>query len=122
MLVSPVQEYVRLIGPWCQVNIGSCRFVLAQSYLANGESQKVCERRAAHLTCVQPHLTFCDITSCCLHQALQCFQEAASEVEREEFLMKLTAGEDEEAPSSPRLQYYNKVRMLRCLCGCSSPV
>lgn len=62
----------------------------------------------------------CDITSCCLFQALQCFQEAASEVEREEFLMKLTAGEDEEAASSPRLQYYNKVRMLRCW-SCRSP-
>lgn len=36
-----VQEYVRLIGPWCQVNIGSCRFMLAQCYLANGEGQKV---------------------------------------------------------------------------------
>lgn len=36
-----VQEYVRLIGPWCQVNIGSCRFMLGQCYLANGEGQKV---------------------------------------------------------------------------------
>lgn len=35
------QEYVRLIGPWCQVNIGSCRFMLAQCYLANGEGHKV---------------------------------------------------------------------------------
>ncbi|XP_017292270.1 nuclear pore complex protein Nup160 [Kryptolebias marmoratus] len=81
---SQLQEYARLIGPWCQVNIGSCRFVLAQCYLANGESQK----------------------------ALQCFQEAAMEVEREGFLMKLTASEDEEAASSPRLQYYNKVLRL----------
>ncbi|KAG7233027.1 hypothetical protein INR49_007542 [Caranx melampygus] len=48
------QEYVRLIGPWCQVNIGSCRFMLGQCYLANGEGQK----------------------------ALQCFQEAATEVLR----------------------------------------
>lgn len=36
-----VQEYVRLIEPWCQVNIGSCRFMLGQCYLANGEGQKV---------------------------------------------------------------------------------
>lgn len=32
---------MRLIGPWCQVNIASCRFMLAQCYLANGEGQKV---------------------------------------------------------------------------------
>uniref|UniRef100_A0AAQ5XKG0 Nucleoporin 160 n=1 Tax=Amphiprion ocellaris TaxID=80972 RepID=A0AAQ5XKG0_AMPOC len=78
---TQLQEYVRLIGPWCQVNIGSCRFMLGQCYLANGEGQK----------------------------ALQCFQEAATEVEKEEFLMKLTGSEDEESASSPRLQYYNKV-------------
>lgn len=47
-------------------------------------------------------------------QALRCFQESATEVEKEEFLMKLTGSEDEEAAASPRLQYYNKVRMLRC--------
>ncbi|XP_041851953.1 nuclear pore complex protein Nup160 [Melanotaenia boesemani] len=81
---TQLQEYVRLIGPWCQVNIGSCRFMLAQCYLANGEGQK----------------------------ALQCFQEAATEVEKEEFLMKLTGSEDEEAASSPRLQFYNKVLRL----------
>ncbi|XP_075941449.1 nuclear pore complex protein Nup160 isoform X2 [Anarhichas minor] len=79
---TQLQEYVRLIGPWCQVNIGSCRFMLGQCYLANGEGQK----------------------------ALQCFQEAATEVEKEEFLMKLT-GTEEEA-STPRLQYYNKVLRL----------
>lgn len=46
----------------------------------------------------------------CVLQALQCFQEAATEVEKEEFLMRLTGSEDEEAAaSSPRLQYYNKV-------------
>uniref|UniRef100_A0AAQ5XDD7 Nucleoporin 160 n=1 Tax=Amphiprion ocellaris TaxID=80972 RepID=A0AAQ5XDD7_AMPOC len=81
---TQLQEYVRLIGPWCQVNIGSCRFMLGQCYLANGEGQK----------------------------ALQCFQEAATEVEKEEFLMKLTGSEDEESASSPRLQYYNKVLRL----------
>lgn len=53
MWVSPVQEYVRLIGPWCQVNIGSRRFMLAQVYLANGESQKVRDRGAAQLTCAR---------------------------------------------------------------------
>ncbi|XP_034004187.1 nuclear pore complex protein Nup160 [Trematomus bernacchii] len=79
---TQLQEYVRLIGPWCQVNIGSCRFVLGQCYLANGEGQK----------------------------ALQCFQEAATEVEKEDFLLRLTGGEEEDAP--PRLQYYNKVLRL----------
>uniref|UniRef100_A0A3Q2PVR1 Nucleoporin 160 n=1 Tax=Fundulus heteroclitus TaxID=8078 RepID=A0A3Q2PVR1_FUNHE len=81
---TQLQDYVRLIGPWCQVNIGSCRFMLAQCYLADGEGQK----------------------------ALRCFQEAATEVEREEFLRKLTGSEDEEAATSPRLQYYNKVLRL----------
>ncbi|KAK2880678.1 nuclear pore complex protein Nup160 isoform X2 [Channa argus] len=81
---TQLQEYVRLIGPWCQVNIGSCRFMLGQCYLANGEGQK----------------------------ALQCFQEAATEVEKEEFLMRLTGTEDDEAASTPRLQYYNKVLRL----------
>uniref|UniRef100_A0A3B5R5G7 Nucleoporin 160 n=1 Tax=Xiphophorus maculatus TaxID=8083 RepID=A0A3B5R5G7_XIPMA len=81
---TQLQEFVRLVGPWCQVNIGSCRFMLAQCHLANGEGQK----------------------------ALRCFQEAATEVEREEFLMKLTGSEDEEAAASPRLQYYNKVLRL----------
>ncbi|XP_076588387.1 nuclear pore complex protein Nup160 [Chaetodon auriga] len=81
---TQLQEYVRLIGPWCQVNIGSCRFMLGQCYLANGEGQK----------------------------ALQCFQEAATEVEKEEFLTRLTGAEEEEAASTPRLQYYNKVLRL----------
>lgn len=46
----------------------------------------------------------------CVLQALQCFQEAATEVEKEEFLIKLTGSEEEEAAaSSPRLQYFNKV-------------
>uniref|UniRef100_A0A4W4DVH5 Nucleoporin 160 n=1 Tax=Electrophorus electricus TaxID=8005 RepID=A0A4W4DVH5_ELEEL len=38
---TQLQEYVRLIGPWCQANVGSCRFVLGQAYLASGEGQKV---------------------------------------------------------------------------------
>ncbi|XP_055011189.1 nuclear pore complex protein Nup160 [Boleophthalmus pectinirostris] len=86
---TQLQEYVRLVGPWCQVNIGSCRFMLGQCYLATGEGQK----------------------------ALQCFQEAANEVEKEEFLMKLTGTEDEEAAPTARLQYYNKVlRLLEDMC------
>ncbi|XP_051547988.1 nuclear pore complex protein Nup160 isoform X1 [Myxocyprinus asiaticus] len=81
---AQLQEYVRLIGPWCQVNVGSCRFVLGQCYLANGEGQK----------------------------ALQCFQEAAAEVDKEEFLMKLTGSDEETATTAPRLLYYNKVLRL----------
>ncbi|MGH0170041.1 UNVERIFIED_CONTAM: hypothetical protein FKN15_058434 [Acipenser sinensis] len=79
------QEHIRLISPWCQVNVGSCRFVLGQCYLATGEG----------------------------HKALQCFQEAATEVGKEEFLDRLIGGSDEEeAASAPRLQYYNKVLRL----------
>ncbi|XP_028287626.1 nuclear pore complex protein Nup160 isoform X2 [Parambassis ranga] len=81
---TQLQEYVRLIEPWCQVNIGSCRFMLGQCYLANGEGQK----------------------------ALQCFKEAATEVEKEEFLMRLTGMDDDEVAPTPRLQYYNKVLRL----------
>ncbi|KAA0724099.1 Nuclear pore complex protein [Triplophysa tibetana] len=81
---AQLQEYVRLIGPWCQVNVGSCRFVLGQCYLANGEGQK----------------------------ALHCFQEAAAEVEKEEFLMKLAGSDDETGTTAPRLLYYNKVLRL----------
>lgn len=44
-------------------------------------------------------------------QALQCFQEAATEVEKEEFLLRLTGSEEEESASTPRLQYYNKVHL-----------
>uniref|UniRef100_A0A8C1L9U3 Nucleoporin 160 n=1 Tax=Cyprinus carpio TaxID=7962 RepID=A0A8C1L9U3_CYPCA len=82
---APLQEYARLVGPWCQVNVGSYRFVLGHCYLASGEGQK----------------------------ALQCFQEAAAEVDKEDFLMKLT-GSDEEAvtATAPRLLYYNKVLRL----------
>uniref|UniRef100_A0A671P196 Nuclear pore complex protein Nup160-like n=1 Tax=Sinocyclocheilus anshuiensis TaxID=1608454 RepID=A0A671P196_9TELE len=82
---AQLQEYVWLVGPWCQVNVGSYRFVLGHCYLASGEGQK----------------------------ALQCFQEAAAEVDKEEFLMKLT-GSDEEAATAtaPRLLYYNKVLRL----------
>lgn len=46
-------------------------------------------------------------------------------MEKEEFLIKLTGSEEEEAPaSSPRLQYFNKVEELRlsphCFYCCSS--
>uniref|UniRef100_A0A671MYY4 Nucleoporin 160 n=1 Tax=Sinocyclocheilus anshuiensis TaxID=1608454 RepID=A0A671MYY4_9TELE len=82
---TQLQEYVRLVGPWCQVNVGSYRFVLGQCYLASGEGQK----------------------------ALQCFQEAAAEVDKEEFLMKLTGSVEEAATTTaPRLLYYNKVLRL----------
>ncbi|XP_077374049.1 nuclear pore complex protein Nup160 [Festucalex cinctus] len=87
---TQLQDYVRLISPWCQTNMGSCRFMLAQCYLANGEG----------------------------HKALQCFQEAASEVEKEDFLMRMTGGEDDPASAaaaaacSPALRYYNKVLRL----------
>uniref|UniRef100_A0A673J4P1 Nuclear pore complex protein Nup160-like n=1 Tax=Sinocyclocheilus rhinocerous TaxID=307959 RepID=A0A673J4P1_9TELE len=82
---TQLQEYVRLVGPWCQVNVGSYRFVLGHCYLASGEGQK----------------------------ALQCFQEAAAEVDKEEFLMKLTGSVEEAATTTaPRLLYYNKVLRL----------
>ncbi|RXN36925.1 nuclear pore complex Nup160 [Labeo rohita] len=81
---AQLQEYVRLVGPWCQVNVGSYRFVLGHCYLASGEGQK----------------------------ALQCFQEAAAEVDKEEFLMKLTGSDEEAAATHPRLRYYNKVLRL----------
>lgn len=107
-----VQEYVRLISPWCQMNIGSCRFMLAQCYLANGEGHKVSLGKR-----LGPLQLVCSSAGrgqlwlfLCLLQALQCFQEAATEVEKEEFLMRLTGSEEEEpAASSPRLHYYNKV-------------
>ncbi|XP_018598836.1 nuclear pore complex protein Nup160 [Scleropages formosus] len=81
---TQLQEYVRLIKPWCQMNVGSCCFVLGQCYLATGEG----------------------------HKALQCFQDATTEVEKEDFLIRLTSSEEEEAPTTPRLQYYNKVLRL----------
>ncbi|XP_056108033.1 nuclear pore complex protein Nup160 isoform X1 [Rhinichthys klamathensis goyatoka] len=86
---AQLQEYVRLVGSWCQVNVGSYRFVLGQCYLSSGEGQK----------------------------ALQCFQEAATEVDKEEFLMKLTCSDEETAVTAPRLLYYNKVlRLLEDIC------
>ncbi|KAM8939771.1 nuclear pore complex protein Nup160 [Pelodytes ibericus] len=81
---TQLQEYVRLLQPWCHVNIGSCYFMMGQCYLVTGEG----------------------------HKALECFCEAASEVEREEFLEKLIRVEDGEASSTHRLQYYNRVLRL----------
>uniref|UniRef100_A0A6I8QZ96 Nucleoporin 160kDa n=1 Tax=Xenopus tropicalis TaxID=8364 RepID=A0A6I8QZ96_XENTR len=80
---TQLQEYVRLLLPWCQVNVGSCHFMLAQCYLVAGEG----------------------------HKALDCFSQAASEVEREDFLEKLIRVEEGESVS-PRLQYYNRVLRL----------
>ncbi|XP_062918368.1 nuclear pore complex protein Nup160 isoform X1 [Mobula hypostoma] len=79
-----LQEYVRLLQPWCEVNVGSRRFVLGQCYLATGEGYK----------------------------ALECFCDGAAAVGREEFLDRLIRVEDEEAASNPRVQYYNKVLRL----------
>ncbi|KAL4622892.1 nuclear pore complex protein Nup160 [Arapaima gigas] len=81
---TQLQEYIRLIRPWCQMNVGSCCFILGQCHLAAGEG----------------------------HKALQCFQDATTEVEKEDFLIRLTSSEEEEAPTAPRLQYYNKVLRL----------
>ncbi|XP_053305363.1 nuclear pore complex protein Nup160 [Spea bombifrons] len=80
---TQLQEYVQLLQPWCQVNVGSCHFMMGQCYLVTGEG----------------------------HKALECFCQAASEVEREEFLERLIRVEDGE-PTSTRLQYYNRVLRL----------
>lgn len=56
LCVRLVQEYIRLIGPWCQINSGSCRFVLAQCYLANGEGQKVSPSHLSDGCCGSPIL------------------------------------------------------------------
>ncbi|XP_072278003.1 nuclear pore complex protein Nup160 [Pyxicephalus adspersus] len=81
---TQLQEYVRLLQPWCQVNVGSCHFMMGQCYLVMGEG----------------------------HKALECFCQAASEVEREDFLEKLIHVEEGDTPSSARLQYYNRVLRL----------
>ncbi|KAL0628387.1 Nuclear pore complex protein Nup160 [Plecturocebus cupreus] len=73
-------DYIQLLQPWCQVNVGSCRFMLGRCYLVTGEGQK----------------------------ALECFCQAASEVGKEEFLDRLIRSEDGEIVSTPRLQYYDK--------------
>ncbi|XP_003465204.2 nuclear pore complex protein Nup160 [Cavia porcellus] len=84
-----LQDYIHLLHPWCQVNVGSCRFMLGRCYLITGEE----------------------------HKALQCFCQAASEVGKEEFLDRLIRSEDGEVASSPRLQYYDKVLRLLDVVG-----
>ncbi|KAL7991905.1 hypothetical protein Chor_016161 [Crotalus horridus] len=78
------QEYIRLLEPWCHVNVGSCRFMMAHCYLVTGEE----------------------------HKALDCFCQAASEVGKEEFLDRLIRSEEVEMASTPQLQYYDKVLRL----------
>uniref|UniRef100_I3MMD0 Nucleoporin 160 n=1 Tax=Ictidomys tridecemlineatus TaxID=43179 RepID=I3MMD0_ICTTR len=82
-------DYIQLLHPWCQVNVGSCRFMLGRCYLVTGEGQK----------------------------ALECFCQAASEVGKEEFLDRLIRSEDGDIVSSPRLQYYDKVLRLLDVVG-----
>uniref|UniRef100_A0A8C0FXK2 Nucleoporin 160 n=1 Tax=Chelonoidis abingdonii TaxID=106734 RepID=A0A8C0FXK2_CHEAB len=82
-------EYIRLLQPWCHVNVGSCRFLMGRCYLVMGEG----------------------------HKALDCFCQAASEVGKEEFLDRLIRAEDGEMASTPRLQYYDKVLRLLDVIG-----
>ncbi|KAG8519590.1 LOW QUALITY PROTEIN: Nuclear pore complex protein Nup160, partial [Galemys pyrenaicus] len=83
------KDYIQLLHPWCQVNVGSCRFMLGRCYLVTGEGQK----------------------------ALECFCQAASEVGKEEFLDRLIRTEDGEVVSTPKLQYYDKVLRLLDVVG-----
>ncbi|XP_035961017.1 nuclear pore complex protein Nup160 isoform X2 [Halichoerus grypus] len=84
-----LQDYIQLLRPWCQVNVGSCRFMLGRCYLVTGEGQK----------------------------ALDCFRHAASEVGKEEFLDRLIRSEDGEIVSTPKMQYYDKVLRLLDVVG-----
>ncbi|XP_030417818.1 nuclear pore complex protein Nup160 isoform X1 [Gopherus evgoodei] len=86
---TQLQEYIRLLQPWCHVNVGSCRFLMGRCYLVMGEG----------------------------HKALDCFCQAASEVGKEEFLDRLIRAEDGEMASTPRLQYYDKVLRLLDVIG-----
>uniref|UniRef100_A0A672U633 Nucleoporin 160 n=1 Tax=Strigops habroptila TaxID=2489341 RepID=A0A672U633_STRHB len=86
---TQLQEYIRLLQPWCHVNMGSCCFMMGRCYLVMGEG----------------------------HKALDCFCQAASEVGREEFLDRLIQPEEGEMVSTPRLQYYNKVLCLLDMVG-----
>ncbi|ETE72717.1 Nuclear pore complex protein, partial [Ophiophagus hannah] len=81
---AQLQEYIRLLEPWCHVNVGSCRFMMGHCYLVTGEE----------------------------HKALDCFCQAASEVGKEEFLDRLIRSEEVEMASTPQLQYYDKVLRL----------
>ncbi|NWY07888.1 NU160 protein, partial [Nothoprocta ornata] len=86
---TQLQEYIRLLQPWCHVNMGSCCFMMGRCHLVIGEG----------------------------HKALDCFCQAASEVGREEFLDRLIQAEEGEMVSTPRLQYYNKVLRLLDMVG-----
>ncbi|XP_057705577.1 nuclear pore complex protein Nup160 isoform X2 [Corythoichthys intestinalis] len=89
---AQLQDYARLTSRWCQVNVGSCRFMLAQCYLASGDAHKAC----------------------------RCFVEAAGVAEKEDFLLRLTAGGGD--AGSPKLCYYNKVLRLLEVAGLPEPV
>ncbi|OPJ74162.1 nuclear pore complex protein Nup160 [Patagioenas fasciata monilis] len=86
---TQLQEYIRLLQPWCHVNMGSCCFMKGRCYLVMGEG----------------------------HKALDCFCQAASEVGKEEFLDRLIQPEEGEMVSTPRLQYYSKVLRLLDMVG-----
>uniref|UniRef100_A0A8V0ZYF5 Nucleoporin 160 n=1 Tax=Gallus gallus TaxID=9031 RepID=A0A8V0ZYF5_CHICK len=38
---TQLQEYIRLLQPWCHVNMGSCCFMMGRCYLVMGEGHKV---------------------------------------------------------------------------------
>uniref|UniRef100_A0A8C1TAJ8 Nucleoporin 160 n=1 Tax=Cyprinus carpio TaxID=7962 RepID=A0A8C1TAJ8_CYPCA len=80
-------------------------FLFPECLMVNCQYAQLQVRHQLSLNCSQN----CSRSS----KALQCFQEAAAEVDKEEFLMKLT-GSDEEAATAttPRLLYYNKVLRL----------
>lgn len=40
-LPPSLQEYIRLLQPWCHVNMGSCCFMMGRCYLVMGEGHKV---------------------------------------------------------------------------------
>ncbi|XP_052552283.1 nuclear pore complex protein Nup160 [Tympanuchus pallidicinctus] len=86
---TQLQEYIRLLQPWCHVNVGSCCFMMGRCYLVMGEG----------------------------HKALDYFCQAASEVGKEEFLDRLIQPEEGEMVSTPRLQYYSKVLRLLEMVG-----
>ncbi|NXC50021.1 NU160 protein, partial [Penelope pileata] len=86
---TQLQEYIRLLQPWCHVNMGSCCFMMGRCYLVMGE----------------------------VHKALDCFCRAASVVEEEEFLVRLIQPEEGEMVSTPCLQYYSKVLRLLDMVG-----
>ncbi|NXH18801.1 NU160 protein, partial [Bucco capensis] len=84
-----LQEYIRLLQPWCHVNMGSCSFMMGRCHLVMGEG----------------------------HKALECFHQAASEVGGEEFLDRLIQAEEGEMISTPHMQYYSKVLRLLDIVG-----